>query len=223
MSILSAAIRVVRSAYVSAVSAAKRVAGFTSTPVNFNVAPGAGATMATTGLDDLYGVSAGLVRISSGSGRGKLASALASQVADEMLEAIHKALLPIKRTGALEESFHIRQNGDHIEIFSTSSYAHTILGDSESWGSPSYGSILGWMGGVTGFSLDNGLSQEQVAGAIFTSWDPNSYDSTNRSELYRLPPYGKKAYDYIGVATKQANSKIEGIVVESVRSVLHEL
>lgn len=220
MSILSSAIRAARSAYDSAVSAAKRLAAFTRTPANVEVAPGVGGTIRVTGLDELYGVSAGIVRISSGAGRGKLNTALATQVADSMLKEIQTALLPIRRTGELEESFHIRQNGEHIEIYSTSKYAHTILGDSESWGHPSYPSIVGWMSGVSGFAVEGGLSPGQVAGAIFTSWDPDSRIATERSGLYRLPPYGEKAFDYIGVARRKVEPKIDGIVIESMREVL---
>lgn len=223
MSILSSVIRAVKSAYTSAVSTAKRFASFTNTPAQVDIAPGAGATIHVKGLDDVYGLSSGLLRITSGSGSGMLHTALATQVADEMLSEIQNALLPIKRTGELEESFHIQQNGDHIEIISTSKYAHTILGDSESWGHPSYSGILSWMSGVEGFEIDGGLTPGQVAGAIFTSWNPDSYEATTRSALYKLPPVGVKAFDYVGKARRVVEPKIDGIAIESIGGVLHGL
>lgn len=220
MSFLSAAVRFARSVFEDSVNAAKRAVSFFAHPVSVNVAPGVGADISVDGLDDMYGFSVGAVRIFSRTGFGSIPSAIATQIADEMLEGIQDALLPIRRTGELEESFHIRQNGDMIEIYSTSKYAATILGTSESWGKPPIENLVGWIGTVPKFDT-GGADPRLVAGAIFTSWDPNSYATSETSDLYRLPPYGVKAFDYVKEASSNVLPRFDGISHMIVREVTH--
>jgi hypothetical protein len=219
MAFLASAIRLAKSAYDTAYKVAKNAVEFTNKKVTMHSSPGLSVTMSIDGLDNMYAISSALWKVTSKTGGG-LSDAIATQVADDMLDEIVISLLPIRRTGQLEESFRIVQNGSRIEIVSDERYAATILGEARSWGKPPIENIQEWMGTVSNFDIGD-ADPRQIAGAIFASWDPNETDASPRSALYSLNPVGQKSFDYVGEALVNVASRVDNEALRVVREVVN--
>lgn len=131
--------------------------------------------------------------------------ALLDHIGKAGIEIVKKLLQPIRRTGALEESFTATVGSDNVVIGSDRPEAEYIATGFRK--APSVQALQDWMRNKSEFSGMDSEEQIRVAYAIQKSIDRGDAPGPN-STLRALEPVGERKYDYIKLATDQLSKKV---------------
>ena len=138
----------------------------------------------------------------------KIVGPVKEEIGRQGVEAVQKALEPIKRTGKTAESFTYRISDNKIEVYSNAPQAETIQSGINKTTVPG---LMEWMQSKPEFSNLTDKEQKSVAFAIRNHMRAGRAPG-GKSTIGKLQPTGQRAYNYTEVAQQQMIGKMEAIL-----------